>query len=79
MLNTVGIRKFNTKYRPTVHTIKQVYDKIHNKFTINECIIWFKCIALNKCTTKYIIREMRLDVVYKRGQLATSRKNAAAW
>jgi hypothetical protein len=23
--------------------------------------------------------EMRLDVVYKRGQLATSRKNAAVW
>ena len=26
MSNTVGMRKFNTKYRPTVHSIKQVHD-----------------------------------------------------
>ena len=29
--NTVGMRKFNTKYRPTVHSIKQVHDQIYNK------------------------------------------------
>jgi len=29
MSNTVGMRKFNIKYRPTVHSIKQVYDQIH--------------------------------------------------
>ena len=39
MSNTVGMRKFNTKYRPTVHSIKQVHDQIHNKFTTNKCMI----------------------------------------
>ena len=29
MSNMVGMRKFNTKYRPTVHSIKQVHDQIH--------------------------------------------------
>jgi len=27
MSNTVGIRKFNTKYRPTVHNLKNVHDQ----------------------------------------------------
>ena len=27
MSNTVGIRKFNTKYRPTVHNFKNVHDQ----------------------------------------------------
>jgi len=39
MSNMVGMRKFNTKYRPTMHSIKQVHDQIHNKFTTNKCMI----------------------------------------
>ena len=35
--------------------------------------------SIKQVHDKYIIREMRLGAVYKRGQLATSRKNAAAW
>ena len=27
MSNTIGMRKFNTKYQPTVHSIKQVHTK----------------------------------------------------
>ena len=37
--NTVGMRKFNTKYRPIVHSIKQVHNQIYNKFTTNKCMI----------------------------------------
>ena len=39
MSNTVGMQKFNTKYRPIVHSIKQVHDQIYNTFTTNKCMI----------------------------------------
>jgi hypothetical protein len=38
MSDMVGIRKFNTEYRPTVHNNKQVHNQIHNKLTTNKCI-----------------------------------------